>query len=197
MGYAQKMLQSICQHQSSQHWQSSCQSVNISLNLHSFSQISMFEYVFRYVCKLSHCRSINICIYLHEGMFHSFYVFSVCAGVCVCVCVVSPASTSSNLTLPLTVNPEQANLAIVTSLSLSLSLSLYLSFSVITIIYFIYQTACHACSLPPPVNDALSMPLNANETLAPARNWASRCIFKVRAADVSHLPRPYLRGMDK
>lgn len=45
----EKMLQSICQH-----WRSSCQSVNISVHLHSFSQISMFEYVFRYVCKWSH-----------------------------------------------------------------------------------------------------------------------------------------------
>ncbi len=119
----------------------------------------MFEYVFGHICKCTHCRSINICTYLHGGMFHSIYVFNACAcaGVQVCVCTFPP-STSSNLVLSLAVKAEQANLAIVTSLPL---------LSGITIIYFIYQTACHACSLPPPVSDALSMPLNANETLAP------------------------------
>lgn len=88
------------------------------------------------------------------------FLVRVYVPVCKCVCT-SPASTSLNLVLSVAVNAEQANLAIVTSLSL---------LSGITIIYFIYQTACHACSLPPPVSDALSMPLNANETLAPPRN---------------------------
>lgn len=93
------------------------------------------------------------CTHLDGVMFHS---------ICVCLSVcererMSPVSTSSNLIFSRAVNAEQANLAIVTSLPL---------LSGITIIYFIYQTACHACSLPPPVSDALSMPLNANETLA-------------------------------
>lgn len=81
-----------------------------------------------------------------------------CQCVSDCVYVhVSPAPTSSNLALCLDVNAEQTNVAIVTYLPL---------LGGITIIYFIYQTACHACSLPPPVSDALPTPLNANETLA-------------------------------
>lgn len=90
MGYVpQKMLESICQHQSNQYCLFSCQSIKISAHLHTFSHISMFEYVSRHVCKCTHCRSINICTYLHEGILQSVYVFSVCSYVGVCVSLAS------------------------------------------------------------------------------------------------------------
>lgn len=57
--------------------------------------------------------------------------------------------------ISLTVKAEPANLAIVTCLLL---------LSKITIIYFIYQTAGNACSLPPPVSDALCTPPNGPGT---------------------------------
>lgn len=59
----------------------------------------------------------------------------------------------------------------------------------ITIIYFIYQTACHACSPPPPVSGALLTPPHANETLARHVAVQRRASSKCVAADASHLRR--------
>lgn len=115
-------------------------------------------------------KHMHIFTWRHVSQYLCFYCTCICQCVIVCVCMRPPPQTSPSLS-SCECRASQLVLAIVTSPPL---------LSGITIIYFIYQTACHACSLPPPVSDALFMPLNANETLAPnvieQHDASSKCV---------------------